>query len=151
MSDLARKAYEYNQSKLPDIKCVPFERLTVAELSRRHEQELRESIPEIKTVTLSKLKLPIDVLTNGDMLGKTLGEATNKLFAFGRSLKQYAIAASQSYVSTVTVKQNTPLTEDQVVCQSIAERMLNKESFTAQLPTGETMIVDHGEIKEMTR
>jgi len=146
MSELERLAYEHQKNKLQSPTKPAFERVTVAELARRHEQFLKEQALENKDVIMGKLQIPVSILSNGESLGKALGELTNKLFSFGRGLSLYAKATAKSYVSTV--KKPTPIEVEDP--NDPAVRMLKGESFTGVLPTGE-QIVEHGQIVSMRK
>lgn len=147
MSDLARLAYEHQKNKLQTPTKPAFERITVAEMARRHEQFLKEQAMENKEVIMGKLQIPVSVLANGETLGKALGDVTNKLFSFGRSLSLYAKAAAKSYVDTV--KKSVPVEVEDP--NDPAVRMLKGESFTGVLPTGEQIVVEHGQIVSMRK
>jgi hypothetical protein len=153
MSKLTEMAAEYLRKKQIDQPKPYFERLTLKELAAKHEELIKEQEKESKPAVI--YQQPVAILTDGEKVGRALGELTNKLFALGRSLGSYAATASASYIQTVRAKHNEPVvnneTQSNVDTTSVAYRILNKESFEDVLPTGEFIKVVNGEITELRK
>jgi hypothetical protein len=147
MSELTKAAHQYLQSKLEPPKKPAFERLTVAGLARRREAEMKLEALEDRNVVMEKLHIPMAALTNGEVMGKMLGEVTNRAFSLFGALRTYATAAGKAYLETVKPKEPTSLPPAQCeFTREVATRIMNKETFEADLPTGEHITVVHGEV-----
>ena len=147
MSELNKAAHQYLKSKLEPVKKPSFERLTVAGLARRHEVEEEKRKLEDRGELMHKLHIPMQALTNGETMGKLLGEATNRALGVFGALRTYASAAGKAYLETVKPREPEVLPAAECnFTREVAIRILNKETFEADLPTGEHISVVAGEV-----